>query len=756
MEGKTMKKKTNIIVGICSCHGMVDKREAVRTTWLSHPADGIECVFFVGGNRAPEGEEGDTVGLDAADGYNELPGKVKSFFRHALEHYEFDWLFKCDDDTYLELGRLASLIDEDYDLIGDALVSLRNSPSGGAGYLLKRSMVEKLVDAPGFAECGAEDVIVGELVGKLGGRLKSTKRLYMSNVYYPEMDNDMVTAHWCSPSIMQAIYSFNYRLPSAVCDVAHLHWKGEMLFYSNGAFRRKDTSCYGWWSIGSKGELTLKWQMWPMEQLLLEGERYIGSETEICQRPAMPSLGRLWAERRLSSGNVEIMDQSPLLYIHLGCGTRRLNGWLNLDAPNYDITRPLPWKDGSVDAFYLEHVIGSVTPAQACRFFTEAFRSLKPGGVLRLSFRDVRLMRGMMTPAFRQYMKDRGKGNPVPGNDLCTFMEVYRQQSLWSADFLSYVLEELGFQVSQHAPGISRHLHLQCLERRADRDEHPFDLLGTVCLDAVKPEGAASSALLSMRRTSVPVSPDYVTTQFMPGSRTGNHLFQIAAAYAHALRTGVECRIPWRHGSETWELMTYLGEACTLCPDGGYTDPVTYREPAFSYRPIPHTVRRGALRGYFQSERYFNDVAEEVRSLFAPLISPVQEGYAGVHIRMGDYLDHADMYRTPDVPFLDEALRRLSNNIRKLVIFSDSPDLARKLMERVPEAKRFEIIMDTHETLDALRELTSMQELVLSCSSFSWWGGWLGGQQRVFIQKQWFAGKIEDEQDIFCPQWIKL
>ena len=30
-------------------------------------------------NRVPEGEEEDTVGLDAPDGYNELPAKVKSF-----------------------------------------------------------------------------------------------------------------------------------------------------------------------------------------------------------------------------------------------------------------------------------------------------------------------------------------------------------------------------------------------------------------------------------------------------------------------------------------------------------------------------------------------------------------------------------------------------------------------------------------------------------------------------------------------------
>lgn len=242
----------------------------------------------------------------------------------------------------------------------------------------------------------------------------------------------------------------------------------------------------------------------------------------------------------------------------------------------------------------------------------------------------------------------------------------------------------------------------------------------------------------------------------MPGSRTGNHLFQIAAAYAHALRTGVDCRIPWRYSSETWDLMTYLGAAVSVCPDGGYTDPVTYREPAFSYRTIPGTVRSGALRGYFQSERYFADVAEDIRSLLAPLIAPVQEGSAGVHVRMGDYLDRTDMYHTPDVPFLNEAFKRLSDNIRKLVVFSDSPELARELIESVPEAKRFEIIMDEHETLDALRELTSMQELVLSCSSFSWWGAWLGGQRRVFVQKQWFSGKIEDEQDIFCPDWMKL
>ena len=138
-------------------------------------------------------------------------------------------------------------------------------------------------------------------------------------------------------------------------------------------------------------------------------------------------------------------------------------------------------------------------------------------------------------------------------------MEAYRHQSLWNTDFLRYLLEEFGFHVSQHAPGESRYLHLQCLERRIDRDEHPFDLLGAVCLDAGKPKKSKSRKLPSLSSDSEQISPEYVTTQFIPNSRTGRHLFQIAATYAHALRTDVGCRIPWRHDLNTWKLMSYLG-----------------------------------------------------------------------------------------------------------------------------------------------------------------------------------------------------
>lgn len=52
--------------------------------------------------------------------------------------------------------------------------------------------------------------------------------------------------------------------------------------------------------------------------------------------------------------------------------------------------------------------------------------------------------------------------------------------------------------------------------------------------------------------------------------------------------------------------------------------------------------------------------------------------------------------------------------------------------------------------------MTAMQELIISCSSFSWWGAWLGETQKVILPGKWFTGQIYDYQDVYEPHWIKL
>ncbi len=86
--------------------------------------------LFLQGRRDWHWKRSATVVLDADDSYESLPGKVMAFFRHALKHEEFDWLFKCDDDTYVDTSRLWQLAEDGVDMAGSSYLMERGAPSG--------------------------------------------------------------------------------------------------------------------------------------------------------------------------------------------------------------------------------------------------------------------------------------------------------------------------------------------------------------------------------------------------------------------------------------------------------------------------------------------------------------------------------------------------------------------------------------------------------------------------------------------------
>lgn len=256
---------SRILVGICSARGNIARRQAVRDSWFNQSPDGVDVCFFVGGGTPLE-EERDVLCVDAPDDYDHLPQKVRAFFTACLEQ-EFDWLFKCDDDTYLALDRLRGIIVDGYDLVGNEFLESRGSPSGGAGYLLSRRMVEVLAYDRSLPGVGAEDVIIGEAAIRHGARFRATTRLCWNSSRFPRSDNDVVTSHWCTPERLRTIKELSDG-EARLIEVRHRHWSDRLELSPGGAFARCSTFCCGRWFQGENGTIRLEWLDWPEEILM--------------------------------------------------------------------------------------------------------------------------------------------------------------------------------------------------------------------------------------------------------------------------------------------------------------------------------------------------------------------------------------------------------------------------------------------------------------------------------------------------------
>ena len=478
------KKKVSILVGICTCANAEKKRETIRKTWMAQSVAGIECRFFLGRREALEREE-DAIPLWVNDDDDHLPEKVLAFFRYALEYYDFDWLFKCDDNTYVALDRLAELADDQYDLIGDSSLKAKGAPSGRAGYFLSRSMVENIVAYSDIPSTGAENLIFGELVQRLGARTLASDRLNMNTTPYPMKDNDVVTARWSPPEHFQGTENFRDFFPVTVYEGRHAHWTDSLLFYRDGTFRREKTGCSGKYIAYGSKKLTLKWSDWPEEILVRDGENYSGLSLTLSRKPGQPDLAAVLYQGQ-ESGNLNELF-SGMLLIQMGCGANILPGWINLDLPQYDITRPLPWEDECVDAYFLEHVIEHVLPAEAYGFFMEAWRTLKPGGVLRLAFPDLLRIAKQSTPEYISFLQKKKWGDGSPGSAVRNIIVNHHHKAIWTIDTMVAVLKSLGYEVSICSLGKSSHSHLQGIESHASQLGQAFNELETSCVEAMKP-----------------------------------------------------------------------------------------------------------------------------------------------------------------------------------------------------------------------------------------------------------------------------
>lgn len=247
----------------------------------------------------------------------------------------------------------------------------------------------------------------------------------------------------------------------------------------------------------------------------------------------------------------------------------------------------------------------------------------------------------------------------------------------------------------------------------------------------------------------------YITAVFKPTAGLGNVMFFIAAAYAHALRTGVNCKLPWNNDNTSKKLYNFLGEAAPLMNATGYNELAVYKENATKYEPIPFKLTSGAIEGYFQSEKHFSDYKQEIRNLFGRFIQPTKEGSLGIHIRLGDYRMYPRRYPLDYVSYLHKAAAKVSG-FTSITVYSDEPDTALRLVRGIKEFKDVPVTLGPKDNIDALSHMTSMERLIISASTFSWWGAWLSSAKQIICHKRWILDGALDDTHMPCPGWTKI
>jgi hypothetical protein len=253
----------------------------------------------------------------------------------------------------------------------------------------------------------------------------------------------------------------------------------------------------------------------------------------------------------------------------------------------------------------------------------------------------------------------------------------------------------------------------------------------------------------------------------------GNQLFQFANGINLALENN--CQLQFVESSKKWpNKLQFLGiyPHATYNPedrDGSLDLPIVrhrkfcvfeqFVENAFSYESIAISNSHTRIQGYFQSEKYFIMNKSIIRNYILQKIKEYKAAQSWdyiIQIRLGD------MARDPQVreihgivtdEYLDSAIKMHGLSPEKYVVITDDSERIAK------ELPKFAAIVThyshSNSDLEDLCSLTLAKKIIISNSTFGWWGAWLS-EGEVVAPKKWFSDlglQMRNTKDLFPENW---
>jgi hypothetical protein len=257
--------------------------------------------------------------------------------------------------------------------------------------------------------------------------------------------------------------------------------------------------------------------------------------------------------------------------------------------------------------------------------------------------------------------------------------------------------------------------------------------------------------------------------------RLANQIFQFASTVGIARKSGYTPKFPLENFI-SGDPHDYNGGKLRECfdiPDHYFEsrDKISksisyaYNEKSFKYDGETCGIPDGVdLRGYFQSELYFKDCSDEIRSVlkFRDVVLSESDSFGKIvgdstciHVRRGDYVTSPNHHPVQTIEYYKKAIDLIGNST--YYVFSDDPEWCR---ENLMPLKEDMIFVDAQNPYVSLCLMSKCKNHIIANSSLSWWAAWLGKKegQIVFSPLNWFGPALSsnDTSDLYCDEWNKI
>lgn len=271
--------------------------------------------------------------------------------------------------------------------------------------------------------------------------------------------------------------------------------------------------------------------------------------------------------------------------------------------------------------------------------------------------------------------------------------------------------------------------------------------------------------------------------------RLGNQMFQYAAAAGlaarHSTSVALDSRLAEQRGegvlTRVFDLPVVPAEDLPpLKQDnllryaiwrGFGQSPKFHREDGLGYNAQIESWADGCyLHGYWQSERYFAPIEQQIRQDFAfPAFSNTQNSdmaqrisesdAVALHVRRGDYVALA-AHALCDQAYYDAALARVMSGMSgspTVFVFSDDPDWARANLS-IPAEKVVVDFNGPDTDFEDMRLMSLCRHNIIGNSSFSWWAAWLNTNPDKIVTgpARWFGNPKLNNPDILPSTWYQI